>query len=77
MASSLPKVKTSDQLYTLADLARILKVPPKRLKLLQQSGDLLGPDVIIPGGGHKGQRWSATQVNLLKLRWSTEALVTG
>lgn len=75
--ASPAKLKTADQLYTLADLARILKVPPKRLKLLQESGDLLGPDVIIPGGGHKGQRWSATQVNLIKLRWSTDALVTG
>jgi hypothetical protein len=71
------KLKTTDQLYTLADLARILQVPPKRLNQLRESGDLLGPDVSIPGGGHKGQRWSATQVNLIKLRWSTAALVTG
>lgn len=69
MATST-KFKTADETYTLADLVRMLKVPAKRLKKLQESGDLLGPDVIIPGGGHKGQRWTASRINVIMAKWS-------
>lgn len=69
MATS-SRFKTADETYTLADLVRMLKVPAKRLKKLQESGDLLGPDVIIPGGGHKGQRWTASRLNVIMARWS-------
>lgn len=70
MATST-KFKAADETYTLADLVRMLKVPAKRLKKLQESGDLLGPDVIIPGGGHKGQRWTASRVNVVLAKWSS------
>lgn len=60
------------QLYTWADLVRLLKVGEKRLRQMRNSGELVGPDVIIPGGGHKAQRWSAARVKEIHRRWSAE-----
>lgn len=68
------KVKTAEQLYTAADLARMLKVPAKRLKALMDCKELLGPDVLIPGGCAKGRRWTASRVNLIQAKWSPHAL---
>jgi hypothetical protein len=59
----------AEQLYTLADIARLSKVPPARLLALVRSGEMLGPDVIIPGGGPKGRRWSASRVSTIQRNW--------
>jgi hypothetical protein len=66
------KAKIADQLYTLADLSRLLKVPPKRLRALMAAKEMPTADVIIPGGGHKGLRWSATRVRLIQAKWATD-----
>lgn len=60
------------QLYTWADLVRILKVGERRLREMRESGQLLGPDVIVPGGGHKAQRWTAARIQEQYRRWGTE-----
>jgi hypothetical protein len=68
-----PAVKQAEQLYTLADLSRLLKVPTDRLRDLQESKEMLGPDVFVPGGGHKGARWSASRVALIQNAWRLAA----
>lgn len=67
------QAKQAEQLYTLADLSRLLKVPTDRLRELQTRQELLGPDVLIPGGGHKAARWSASRVAMIQRSWSTLA----
>jgi hypothetical protein len=61
--------KQAEQLYTLADLARLLKVPAERLRALQESKEMRGPDVLVPGGGHKGARWTASRVTEIQKGW--------
>jgi len=62
--------RIADQLYTLADLSRLLKVPTDRLRAMMISGDMPGPDISIPGGGHKSARWSASRVSAIQRGWS-------
>lgn len=62
--------KQAEQLYSLQDVSRILKVPTDRLRALQERREMLGPDVIIPGGGHKAARWSATRVTMIQRNWA-------
>jgi hypothetical protein len=64
--------KTAQQLYTFADLVRLLKVGENRLRAMRDTGQLLGPDYIVPGGGHKGARWSASRVEEIQRSWSVE-----
>lgn len=66
-------VREAEQLYTFADLARLLKVNEDRLRAMRATGELLGPDVIIPGGGHKAARWSASRVAAIQRAWSVAA----
>lgn len=66
-------VKQAEQLYTLADLSRILKVPADRLRAMQAAGHLLGPDTLVPGGGHKAARWSASRVAMIQRSWAIAA----
>ena len=54
------RAELAEQLYTFADLVRLLKVGKGRLRAMRESGELLPPDHLIPGGGHKGARWSAS-----------------
>jgi hypothetical protein len=65
------QARTADQLYTFADLVRLLKVGEDRLRKMRDTGALLGPDYMIPGGGHKGARWSASRVEEIQRRWRT------
>lgn len=62
-------VHVAEQLYTFTDLTRLLKVPPKRLREMQHSGEALTADILVPGGGHKAQRWSASRVEAIKENW--------
>lgn len=63
------RANQAEQLYTLADVARLVKVQPERLLALVRSGEMLGPDVFIPGGGPKGRRWSASRVASIQRSW--------
>jgi hypothetical protein len=63
------RANQAEQLYTLADVSRLVKVQPERLLDLMRSGEMLGPDVIIPGGGPKGRRWSASRVASIQRNW--------
>lgn len=67
----IKRAKCAPQLYTLADLARIFKLPPRRLRDLERMGEFPRADVIIPGAGHKAQRWSATLINKTLERWAS------
>jgi hypothetical protein len=63
------RANQAEQLYTLADVARIVKVQPERLLALMRTGEMLGPDVLIPGGGAKGRRWTASRVSSIQRNW--------
>lgn len=63
------KTRCVDELYTFTDLVRLFKVRDARLREMRQTGDMLGPDIIIPGGGHKALRWSATRVQEIYRQW--------
>lgn len=61
--------KLAEETYTQADLERILKVPAKRLRALMDAGELLGPDMLVPGGGHKAARWTASRIAEIQKAW--------
>ena len=65
--------KQADQMYTLADVSRLLKVGPDRLRALVLQDEMLGPDLLVPGGGHKAQRWSASRVAEIQKSWAMPA----
>lgn len=66
--------RQADQLYTFADLARLLKVQEDRLRAMRDRGEILGPDVIVPGGGHKAARWSASRVTQIQRAWAVASV---
>lgn len=68
------RTKIAEQTYTFAEVCRILHVPTDRARQLQAVGELLGPDIIVPGGGHKAERWTATRIALIQARWSPTAV---
>lgn len=59
----------AEQLYTFADLVRLLKVGEDRLRAMRDAHELLPPDIIVPGGGHKAARWSASRVAEIQAGW--------
>jgi pimeloyl-ACP methyl ester carboxylesterase len=63
------RIECAPQLYSLADLARLLKLQPRRLREMERTGDFPAACIIIPGAGHKAQRWSATTINEVLARW--------
>lgn len=65
--------KQAEQLYTLADVSRILKVPTDRIRALMERQEMDGPDVLIPGGGHKAARWSASRIAIIQRKWAHPA----
>lgn len=69
------KVHLAEQLYTFADLVRLLKVEESRLRRMRDRGEILGPDHIVPGGGHKAARWSASRVAAIQRGWRVSAPV--
>lgn len=68
--------RAAEQLYTFADLVRLLKVGGARLRAMRDSGELLGPDVVVPGGGHKAARWSASRVQEIQRGWSVQVVAS-
>ena len=62
--------RLAEQTYTFAEVCRLLHLPPKRARELQQRGELVGADVVIPGGGRKAERWTASRVGEILGNWS-------
>lgn len=66
-------IKVAEQTYTFTDVCRLMHLPAPRARELQAKGELLGPDVIVPGGGRKGERWTASRVSMIQTNWSPHA----
>jgi hypothetical protein len=64
------RVKVAEQTYTFAEVCRILHLPTARARVLKQTGELPGPDVVVPGGGLKAERWTASRVGSVLAKWS-------
>jgi hypothetical protein len=75
--ASFPRRKVAEQTYTFAELCRLLHIPFDRARILRATGELLGPDVIVPGGGRKAERWTATRIALIQAKWSPSGQLTG
>ena len=60
----------AEQLYRLAEVARLLGVPPYRLRELSAAGQFPPAAVVIPGGGHMRCRWTASQLHDLLSSWA-------
>ena len=67
------RIKVAEQTYSFAELCRILHLPRKRANELRAIGELPGPDVVIPGGGHKGERWTASRIGFVQAKWNPNA----
>ena len=61
--------RLAEQTYTAADLARLLHLPARRVSALVESREIPAPALQVPGGGHKGRRWLARQVEEIYARW--------
>jgi len=68
--------RTAEQFYTFADLVRLFKVGEDRLRRMRDDGTLLPPDHFVPGGGHKGARWSTSRVEEIQRSWRIGAGVS-
>ena len=68
--SLIERIECAQQLYSLADIARLFKLQPRRLRDLERMGEFPPANVIIPGAGHKAQRWTATLLNETVERWA-------
>lgn len=65
----------AEQTYTAADLGRLLHLPRGRVKALIESSEIPPPALQIPGGGHKGRRWLASQLAEVFARWDVGSVV--
>lgn len=70
VARSKAPAREAEQLYRLADAARLLCVQPERLSALAMEGKFPQAAVWVPGGGHTGRRWTASQLNELLRTWA-------
>ena len=68
------RTKFAEQTYTFAEVCRLLHLPGSRARELQAQGELLSADIIVPGGGRKAERWSASRVMLIQAKWSAIAI---
>ena len=62
--------REAEQLYSFAQVSRLVGVPGYRLSALAMVGKFPAAAVIVPGGGHKGRRWTASQLNELLRTWA-------
>lgn len=62
-------VKVAEQTYTLADVARLLRIQPERVSALVEERQFPPAQIYIPGGGQKGRRWLASQLDEALARW--------
>ena len=67
---SAPKVREAEQFYSLAQVSRVVGVQPERLSALAMEGKFPAAAVVVPGGGHKGRRWTASQLAALVQAWA-------
>lgn len=64
------KAREAEQLYNLAEVSRLVGVPRPRLSALAMEGKFPPAAVVVPGGGHKGRRWTASQLAALVQAWA-------
>lgn len=69
--------REAEQTYTLAEVSRLLHVPTKRINELVAANEMPPPALQIPGGGHKGRRWLASQLQEVFARWDVGSIVAG
>jgi hypothetical protein len=65
--------KLAEQTYTFAEVCRLLHLPAKRARELELRGELAGADVVVPGGGRKAERWTASRVGEILCNWAAVA----
>jgi len=68
-----PRIRVAEQTYTFSEVCRLLHLPRSRARELQAAGELAGADVVIPGGGRKAERWTASRVGEILRGWSVAA----
>ena len=61
--------RTVEQTYTAAEVGRLLHLPPRRVASLVAAREIPPPALQVPGGGHKGRRWLASQLAEVFARW--------
>lgn len=66
-------VQVAPQTYTLADVARLLRIQPERVSRLVEDGLFPAPSIYIPGGGLKGRRWTAPMIEQGLAKWDVTA----
>lgn len=64
------KVREAEQFYNLEQVGRIVGLQPERLSALAMEGKFPAAAVVVPGGGHKGRRWTASQLAALVQAWA-------
>lgn len=64
------KVREAEQFYNLEQVGRIVGLQPERLSALAMAGKFPPAAVIIPGGGHRARRWTASQIAGLVHAWA-------
>jgi hypothetical protein len=69
-APMMRPARLAEQTYTQADVARLLRIQSKRVAALLAEGKIPAPAVLVPGGGHKGRRWLASQLAEIMARWA-------
>lgn len=67
--------RTAEQTYTAADVARLLKLPPRRVAALIDAREIPPAALQVPGGGHKGRRWLASQIAEVFARWDVGSVI--
>ena len=70
VARSKAPAREAEQLYSFTEVSRLVGVPGYRLSALAMVGKFPAAAVIVPGGGHKGRRWTASQLNELLRTWA-------
>lgn len=67
--------RTVEQTYTAAEVGRLLHLPPRRVSALIEAREIPAPALQIPGGGHKGRRWLASQLGEVFARWDVGSVL--